>query len=253
MSRTTANWMRIYLDGYRMSGYTEKIGPLSEEFPELARDALSDAVGGSLPGRARLSPGTLNGLFDNTALGLHALASGGNSLRHLIVAIGENAEPVAGCRVFAGDYRQLSYQAVGDGIVAANASFAGWDVSAATRAYDKAFGVLLHADGAETTVNTSTGVDGGGATTYGGLLAYQVLAGDGTATLKIQDAAVNTNPSFSDLSGATTGLINCATPSAGLVALSNTATVRQYLRWQIVLGSASTVTFVLAFIRRYRS
>lgn len=253
MARTTSNWLRTYIDGYRMGGYTEKIGPLTEEYPELKRDALTDPVSGALPGRARLSPGTLNGIFDNTSLGLHALAKDGNSIRQLIVAIGENAEPVAGCHVFAGAFRQLNYQAVGDGIIAATVSFAGWDIGAATRAYDKAFGLLLHPDSAETAVNTAVGIDGLAATAYGGYLAYQILAGNGTATIKVQDAATNTNPSFSDLSGATTGSINCATPSAGIVALGNTATVRQYLRWQIVFGTATTVTFLLAFIRRYRS
>jgi hypothetical protein len=78
---------------------------------------------------------------------------------------------------------------------------------------------------------------------------YQVFAGNGTATLKVQDAATNTNPSFADLSGATSGSVNCATPSAGVVAISTTATVRQYLRWQIVFGTATTVTFALAFVR----
>jgi hypothetical protein len=69
-------------------------------------------------------------------------------------------------------------------------------------------------------------------------------------TLKVQDAATNSNGSFSDLSGATSGSITAAvTPQSGMVALGTTATVRRYLRWQLVFGTATTCSFTAAFIR----
>ncbi len=80
-------------------------------------------------------------------------------------------------------------------------------------------------------------------------MMYQVLAGNGTATLKVQDAATNTNPSFADLTGATTGVITCAAGVHGFVQLGVTATVRQFLRWQIVWGGATSVSFALGFMR----
>ena len=43
--------------------------------------------------------------------------------------------------------------------------------------------------------------------------------------------------------------IPSVTPASGMVAISTTATVRRYLRWQISLGTATTATFALAFIR----
>jgi hypothetical protein len=251
--RTTPQHMRVYIGGYRISGYTQTIGPLTEEFPELTRDALTDAVGGALPGRAKLSPGTLNGIFDNTATsGLHALMSGSPAdIRHLIVAIGDRAAPVQGDICFAGAYHSLAYQATGDDIMAAVLPFAGWDVSASSLLYNKAFGKLLHADGAETAVNSAVGIDELGATAYGGYMVYQVLAGDGTATIKVQHAATNSDGSFGDLSGCTSGSIDCSTPRAGLAAASPTASVSRYTRWQVVLGTATTVTFALAFVRRF--
>jgi hypothetical protein len=46
-------------------------------------------------------------------------------------------------------------------------------------------------------------------------------------------------------------VIDCATPKFGIIELAKTATVGRYLRWQIALGTASSVTFALAFMRAY--
>ena len=80
-------------------------------------------------------------------------------------------------------------------------------------------------------------------------MVYQVLAGNGTATISIDNSA--NNSAFTALSGATTGSINCAVVQHGIVALGVTATVRRYLRWQIALGTATSVTFALSFHRAY--
>lgn len=245
--------MRTWIDGYALSAYVSQIGPLAVTFTEEQLDALSDAVSGALPGRAQISPGVLNGLFDNTATsGLHALMNGADAIRQVMVAIGDRVEPGQGVPAFCGAFRQAGYQGIGEGVVAATVPFSGWDATAATLGYPTAWGVLLHAAGAETAVNTAVGVDDSpqaAATTRGGFLAYQVHAGNGTATIKVQDAATNLDGSFADLTGATTGSINCATVQAGLVAIGNTATVRRYLRWQIVFGTATSVNFSLAFVR----
>jgi hypothetical protein len=116
--------------------------------------------------------------------------------------------------------------------------------------YDNPWGVLIHAYGAETAANASaTGsVDNLAATNdVGGYMMYQVFAGNGTATLSIDESADNVN--FTPLTDATTGVINCAVVSAGIVQLATTADVKQYLRWQLAKGSATTVTFALAFVR----
>ncbi len=78
----------------------------------------------------------------------------------------------------------------------------------------------------------------------------QVLAGNGTATIKTQHAALNLDGSFADLGGCTTGVVDCSSPFAGIYnTTAVTTTVNQYLRWQIVLGTATSVTFALAFVR----
>jgi len=131
-------------------------------------------------------------------------------------------------------------------------------VTATTLAYPNPWGHLLRSTAAAVTaVNSSTGIDDDGitaaATAFGGYMLYQVIAGDGTATIKVQHAAANLDGSFADLGGCTTGVIDCSTPKYGIVATTaKTTTVNRYLRWQVVLGTASTLTFALAFHRALR-
>jgi len=126
----------------------------------------------------------------------------------------------------------------------------GWAADATFKQYVyRPFGVLLRPKTATVAVNTAVGVDDElAATAAGGFMCYQVTAGNGTATLKVQDAAVNTDGSFADITGVTSGSINCAVVQHGIIA-STTLTVRRYLRWQIVFGAATTVTLALAFTR----
>jgi hypothetical protein len=121
--------------------------------------------------------------------------------------------------------------------------------------YANPWGVLLHDNSNSTAAYAGLGVDNptAGATTKGGWMMYQVLsaagAGSMTATLKVQDATTNEDIEFGDL--LSSGVINCLTPISGVVALATTATIKRYVRWQLTLGTATEVTFVLAFMRGY--
>lgn len=252
--RTLDRWMRFYADGYDWSGMTRSVGPLVWTFDEGDMTCLPDGIKGVMLGRATVGCGTLNGVFDNTATtGLHILASGAGAMRTVMIPIGIRADPAQGDPVYMGEFEQKDYMAeTGNVAVYATIPFSN-SIRSTTHLYDKPWGSLLHAKSAATAANTATGVDDfGAATAFGGYMMYQVFAGNGTATISIDDAATNTNPSFSALSGATTGSIDCATPKYGIIALGRTATVRQFLRWQIALGSATTVTFALAFSRALR-
>lgn len=250
--RTNLKHARFYADGYDLSGYARQFGPLLCEFAAEAEAALLDEVKGALPGVATLGVGELNGFFDNTATsGLHAVMNGAGVKRAVMCPIGIRAAPAQSDPVYCGEFEQLAYHGVPEGnFVTANIPFGPTDVAAATLVYAKPWGVLLHAKAAETAVNTATGVDdNGAASALGGFMAYQVFAGNGTATLKVQDAATNLDASFADLTGATTGSLDMSAVRAGQVAIGVAATVRRYLRYQIVLGTATTVTFALAFVR----
>jgi hypothetical protein len=109
---------------------------------------------------------------------------------------------------------------------------------------------VLHPLGAETAASTAAGIDDTAASSLGGIMVYHLMSSDGTLTIKVQEGAGNTDGDFADLSGATSGSIDASvTPVSGMVALSTTAAVKRYLRWQIALDTATTATFFVAFIR----
>jgi len=197
-----------------------------------------------------MTPTMLNANFDTTANAAHDVLKTPGVARVVMIPIGMGAEPAQGDPVYCGAFLQNGYTATEEGGgMTVSIPFGGWHVAYQGN-YDIPWGWMLHAKGAETAGNTAVGIDdNSAASAVGGFLVYQVFAGDGTATIKVQDAATNANGSFADLTGATSGVIDCSTPSAGLVAIGHTATVRRYLRWQIVLGTATTLTFALAFVR----
>jgi len=241
------------MDGYDISGDARSIGPLMQTFDEADLTGLSHAIKGALPGHATLGIGTFNGVFNNTeTTGVHAVLGTAGVMRNVMVAVGMGAEPAAGDYVYSWELEQMGYDADPSGVYV-NVPFGQASVRASTLLYDNPFGVLLHAKAAATAANTATGAGidtAGGETTFGGWLDYHVFAGDGTATISVDDSADDS--SYSALSGATTGSIDCSSVQHGRVAIGRTATVRQYLRWQIALGTANTVTFALSFHRALR-
>lgn len=254
--RTLKRYSRFYMGGYDLSGNTNVVGPLVWEYEPVGIPSLTEAVRGYLPDTPNISLGDFKGIFDSTAsTGLHTIASGyPGSAYDIIHAIGIRAAPAEGDPAFCGKFALDNYLAdPSEGMIGVLMKFGLWDASDLIDSH-KPWGVLLHESSAETGANTATGVDDyGAATALGGYMAYQVLAGDGTATLKVQDAATNENASFADITGATSGELDCSAVQSGIVALGTTATVRRYLRWQLSLNTATTVTFVLAFVRETRS
>ena len=250
LTRTTQKWARVYMSGYDMSGYSRSVGPLDWTYDEVPIVALSDAVKGYLPGWPEITPTALNGIFDHTTSGLHDIAKGAGVSWVTSIALGMNAEPALGDSVYCGRFQQSAYQAQDEsGAVVVSVPFVGGDAGN-LQAYDIPWGKLIHAKGAETAANAGAGVDGLAASAFGGYMVYHVFAGDGTATIKVQKSTTtNTDGAFSDLSGATSGEIDFSTPTSGIIELSKTASIGRYLRWQLALNSATTVTFMLAFVR----
>ena len=255
--RTLKRWTRIFVDGVDLSGYTREIGPLGWTYDEVEQVALMDGVKGALPNHPEISIGTLNGLFDNTATsGIHAALStaGGNS-RDVLVAMGIRADPAAGDPAFMGAFNQTAYMiAPSGGDIALTVPF-GKISPAEGLLYEKPWGTLLHASGAETAANTAIGIDDdrrGASTALGGYLVYHILDvdGTGTVTISVEDAATNLNASFAALDGATTAAIaHTAVPCSGIIQIDKTDTVRRYLRWQLALDTITSCTFVLGFVR----
>jgi hypothetical protein len=256
--RSVLKYSRVYVSGYDLSGYARSIGPLACTFQEGADDPINASVIGTWMGQATITPGTLNALFDNTATtGLHALMGSPPAKRDIMVAQGIQAIPAAGDPVFVGQFPQDDY--ITDPAATPNTAtmkFGASHGASTTLAYYQPWGVLAHAYGAETTDNVAAGIDELAATSDGGYMMYQVFtavgAGSITATIKVQDASINSDVNFGDL--LSSGVINCgaggvAVPTSGVVALATTAAVKQYIRWQVTFGTATSVTFALAFIR----
>ena len=258
--RTVNNFSRIYVGGYDLSGYARSIGPLDCSFQEGQDNPLNASLVGTWLGQATISAGTMNSIFDNTATsGIHALLNAPPASRVLSVPIGIRAVPAQGDPVFCGQFRQADYvTAPQDNPIGLTINFGKTAGGTAHYNYAQPWGTLLHANSAVTAVNSAVGVDQSYQTTKGGYMVYHVLsaagAGDITATIKVQDADTNLDGSFGDL--LSSGVINCgsagvAVPTSGVVALAATATVEQFVRWQIVLGTATSVTFVLTFVKNY--
>lgn len=251
MARTHIKHMRAYVDGVDLSGYSKQLGALAWMFGADAEQSLTDQCKNILVGQADIQAGTLNAFIDNDAAGLFALASAGNGTRNLCAVIGVNSEPVAGDPVFAWQFEQTAYTVEqGTGFVSANVPFGGASY-ASTLAYCKPWGNLLHAKNAETAVNSSVGIDdNGAASALGGIFIYHLLASNGTVTLTAQEADTNIDGSFADITGATSGSIDASiSPKSGMVALGTTAAIKRFLRWQLAFGTATSATFVTAFIR----
>ena len=251
--RTVASrWDRCYVDGYDFSGQARKIGPLSLEYDAADLTALADPVKGYYPNHPNVNVGAINSVFDNTATtGIHNRLATAGAIRTVTVARGIRAAPAQGDPVFAGQFTQGEYSVAEDGgAMTVNLPFVGWAEDATSLLFASPWGVLLN-NSTRTAVNAAAGVDNdtGGATTHSAFIVYQVTAGNGTATITAQEASINSDVNFAAITGLTTGSIDCAVVQYGLVAGLPTATIKQYTRWQISLGTATTVTFVLSLHR----
>lgn len=249
--RTHNKHVRAYMNGVDVSGFTRSVGSLDWTFGAEPDAAVTDEIKNILIGQGDIQAGGYSAFLDNDAAGLFTLASAGTQTINYMVAIGASAAPVAGDPVFAWKFEQTSYAVEqGAGFVAVSVPFGGASY-ASTLAYKKPWGVLLHAKATETDVNSAIGIDDNSASSaLGGIFVYHLHSSDGTVTIKAQDAATNLNASFADITGATSGSVDATTtPQSGMIALAKTATIRRYLRWQIVLGSATGATFTCAFIR----
>jgi len=248
--RTTLRHWRVYIDGRDLSGYSRSFGPLACTFDEGVDDAVTLTVKQTLIGNATVGMGTLNGIFDNTATsGMHAVLSSAGVSRTVLIAGGIQAAPAIGDPAFCGQFNQADYQVGGgDNPITATVQFANTASGAGNLYYAQPWGVLAHHLVAVTAANTAAGIDQAAQTTKGGYMVYQVTASDGTATIKIQDASTNSDGSFGDL--LSSGVIDfTGGGKSGIVALAPSATVKRYIRWQVALGTANTVTFAAAFIR----
>lgn len=250
--RTVLKYSNVFVDGYDLTGYSRTFGPLTWSMGEAETTTIGDAVKNALPDVATVNVGAISAILDNTTGASHDRLNG-QGTRTIMIPIGGRAAPAQGDPTFMGVFMQKEFATVASigSAVTLSANFSGWAGEATSLLYGNPWGRLLAAKSARTTINSAIGIDDyGAATAKGGYMCYQLFTSNGTVNMKVQDAATNTDVSFADL--AASGLVTAAvTPTAGIVALSPTATVRRYLRWQMTLGTATTATFAIAFVRAF--
>lgn len=248
--RTHSKYLRVYVNGVDISGYSRSVGTLAQIFGAEPDAAFTDGCKNILIGQCDIQAGPISAFLDNDAAGLFNLAQAGNGYSNLMVAIGALAAPVQGDHVFAWGFEQTDYAVEGGaGFVAVSMPLA---VShASTLGYSRPWGRLLAPMAARTAANSATGIDDiGAASAKGGIFVYHLASSNGTVTLKAQEADTNNDGSFADITGATSGSITAAvSPQSGMIALATDASIKRYLRWQLALGTATTATFAAAFIR----
>ena len=252
MSRTHKKHTRVYLDGNDMSSHAMDIGPLAWTAPPEGQTALTDAVQGFFPGVNIIGIGTLNTIFDNTAVtGSQIVLKTIGGKRVVSTAIGMGAAPVSGDPVFAGEFEQKDFKATPEGMVTASIEFEP-SARATSLLYARPWGNVIHAKGAETAANTgeSDHENEAGQTTAGGFMVWHLFSADGTGTvtMSIEDDQA-TDGAYTSL--VSSGAIDASTdPIAGVVPLGLGVTVDTFLRWQIAFGgNTTTATFFLSFHR----
>ncbi|HMN00169.1 MAG TPA: hypothetical protein PKC99_14250 [Anaerolineales bacterium] len=248
--RTHQKHLRVYVDGFDLSGQSRSVGALAQTFAAEPDAALTDECKNILIGQGEVTAGAINTFLTNDADGAHALLKNGFGVRDILIAIGANAEPKAGDHVFAWTFEESEYKAEGGaGFVAATVT-PGGSSQFAPLDYSKPWGRLLHAKSAESEANDALGVDFGSASSAGGIFVYHLLSSDGTVTLKAQHADTNNDAEFEDITGATSGAISATvTPKSGNLPLAVDEAIKRYVRWQVEFGTALTATFVVAFIK----
>lgn len=260
IGRTHSKWLRFYMSGYELGTNARSLGTALWSYEEEELTAWQDTAKGYLPNHAVIGLGPFNGIFDNTATtGLHVIASAApNTVRDIMVPVGERAIPALGDPTFMARLLQLGYTVSTSGDVV-NIPFGAWDVDDLMTPFGQPWGHLHLAKAAKTAANTS-GADcvdsySGAATSEGGYFMYQVFAANAagvTATLSVEDSVDQVNGNFAEIAGGcTTGVIDVGTaPVSGIIRTTDaSAAVKRYTRWQLALGTATSVTFALAFVR----
>ena len=253
-TRTTQQWLRAYVDGYDVSGYARQVGEMGGEAQASEDAALTDGVKNVLVGQSEIGLDTINVFLDPVTAGPHAALKTTDVNRIVMVPIGMGAAPALGNPVFAAELNHVGFKAlVENNYAVEHLKFGKTRVGAAELNYPQCWGKLLlpKTTLASPTVNSATGLDDyGAATAKGGFAVFMLFSSNGTVTLKAQDAAVNADGSFADITGLTSGSIDATTtPVASVVALATSANVRRYLRYQVAWGTATSAVAAVAFVR----
>lgn len=248
--RTVSKYLRVYVDEHgTFNDDFFSIGPLVNEFDAPMGAAFSDEIKNAKGGlgQGSISMGSLNGYLHTGASDLHENLGAGGVARIVSVLFGIRAVPAQGDPCFSAHMNQGAYntQDISDGSILA-VTMPLETVYAPAEMTTKALGYVLDPGAlARTAVNASGGVDNAVESTAGGLAFLHLLVTDGTCTFSVQhsvdDADWSTFLTFA-IAGDAVGSEIKATALP-------TTTVKRYTRWQLALGTATSVKFVMTLVR----
>lgn len=242
MSKTGGLGDALYYGGYDMSGDVQALGnigggPALLDFTDITQSAMA-RKGGIRDGRIEWTSYFNPGLAANAAHGLLSALPTGDVLVTYCrgTALGAPAACLNG--------KQINY----DGTRAADGSFT-FAVSGQANGYGLEWGKLLTAGmRTDTAATTGTSIDTGGSLSFGAQAYLHVSAITGTdVTVKIQDSADNST--FTDVTSLAFTQVTTA-PKTQRIAISNTATVRRYVRaTTVTTGGFTSATFAVVLCK----
>lgn len=247
MVHSHPKFLRGAVDGINVSGDAMGVGALPWMYDVDMQAAWSDGVKNVKGGMGYSDFGgfTLN-MFLNAGAGANFDQLRTQTDRVVTIMVGSLAVPAAGDPVYGWLFAQTGFQLAEAGSVALTMPF-GKPASIGPLGYTSPWGLLNHAPAERVAANAGTSDhDYGAQTSSGGVGLLQIYESDGTVTFSLEDSAVDADPNF-------VNLLTFDAPGnavAGEVkALGLTATVDRFTRWQLALGTATAVTFMMAFIR----
>lgn len=239
---TAGKYIRIYSDGYDVSGSSNKLSA-SLEFPALDVTNYASSVKENIFG-IPAAKASLAAWFSNAANSGSYTLFKSPAMRRLCVAIGIRAAPAVGDPFIGGSFQQLNWtsdMAVGDA-VGSKIEFDGFDPTASMT--NNIFGVVLKEDSQITVTTNGTAVNNGAATTAGGVAYLHVTLAGGTYAFVVQDSA-----------DGSTGWSTIATFTANGMAITSetqaiSGTIRQYTRYVGTKTSGNANMFI-ALVRGF--
>jgi len=233
----------LYIQGFNASGDIQQLGRIG------GGPALLNFTGIDKSAYERQG-GLRDGAFEMTTFFNHVAVTGGTHEKlaalprtDVIVsygrgtALGDPAASLVG--------KQVNYDPTrgDDGMLT-------FGVSAQANGFGIEWGQQLTAGiRADTGATNGTGIDTAASLSFGGQAYLQVFSFTGTdVTVKVQDSA--DNATFADVAGFSFTQITGGAPLAERIALSNTATLRRYLRaTTVTTGGFSALSFAVNVIK----
>jgi hypothetical protein len=242
MAKTGGLGDALYYGGYDMSGDVQSLGnvgggPALLEFTDITQSAMA-RQGGLRDGRMEWTSYFNPGVAANAAHGLLAALPRGDVL--LTYGRGTTLGAPAACL----NGKQVSY----DGTRANDGAFT-FAVSAQGNSYGLEWGRLLTAGmRTDTAATLGTSIDTAASAAFGAQAYLQVSAFTGTdVTVKIQDSADNST--FADVTSLAFTQVTTA-PGTQRIAISNTATVRRYVRaTTVTTGGFTSASFAVVLCK----